>query len=525
MTKKYKQIMLVTAIIIGAINITPIFSAVQSDIDNNFVVYSNQLKMSLTDDEYVIDYTKQTFNEQLGIVDSTDDITSDQQVIRAMSNSEYPITPGDIFVLTYKASNELVTYNVQIDGKYNLDIPGFDTLNVKGFNFSQLKAAIIDLIEQYYPYATTRLFLNSTGNFIVTVKGEVSSTTEISCWGLSRLSDVTTVATKYASSRAVKVTSKDGSVKTYDLYAALKKGDLTQNPLMKSGDVVTFEKASRIITIDGEVYQPGTYQLVKGENLTDLIEDYAGGFLNSADKSKINISRYSSETGKFENLEESFDSNLSLLNQDTVTVNSVRKVYNSIAVEGAITSNSNVNSNTSSTILGMAAGKLIYYFIPGERLSQAVEGISSRFTSSSDLENSYIIRDGKKIKVNIQQLLNGDLSQDVILLPSDTLLIPFDQKFVNVQGAVNNASSYAYAPDKTVNYYIALSGGVTDYATGTIKVFDKNGNRVDSDDFVPSESTIVVVKSNFAKNLSTTVTIIGLVYTTTLIVENIQSIF
>jgi protein involved in polysaccharide export with SLBB domain len=524
MSKKYNKIMLI-AVIFAAINVAPVFSAILADLDNNFVVYSDQIKMSVTSSDELIDLTKQTFNEQLGIIDTTNNVAFDMQVMRAMSNSDYPITPGDIFLLTYKASNEIVTYNVQIDGQYNLDIPGFDTLNVKGFNFSQLKSAIVDLIGQYYPFATTRLFLNSTGNFTVTVKGEVLSTTEVSCWGLSRLSDVTGVATQYASSRAVNVKSKDGKVKIYDLYAALKEGDLSQNPLMKSGDVVTLIKATRIVTIDGEVYKPGTYQLKNGENLTNLIEDYAGGLLNSADKSKLSVSRYNLETGNYQNIEQSFDGDLSLINQDFINVNSVRAFYNSISVEGAITANSNATSNTSSTILGMATGKLIYYFAPGEHISQALSGISSRFTSSSDLKNSYIIRDGKKYKVNLQNLLNGDLSQDIILQPSDTLLIPFDQKFVNVQGAVNKASSYAYAPDKTVNYYIALSGGVTENATGSIKLFNKDGNRLDGDELVPSESTIVVVKSSFQRNLTTTVTIIGLVATTFAIVDSLESIF
>jgi protein involved in polysaccharide export with SLBB domain len=524
MSKKYNQIILI-AVIFATINIGPIYSAVQTAEKNNFVIYSDQIKMSMTSDDEMVDFTKQSFNGQLGIIDSIDAISSDMQVIRAMSNSDYPITPGDIFILTYKASNENVSYNVQIDGQYNLDIPGFDALNVRGFNFSQLKKAIVELIGQYYPFATTRLFLTSTGNFTVTVKGEVSSTTELSCWGLSRLSDVTGVATQYASSREVKVESKNGIINTYDLYAALKEGDLSQNPLMKSGDIVTLLKASRIVTIDGEVYKPGTYQLKSGENLTNLIEDYAGGLLNSADKSKLNVLRYSMETGNYENIKENLDGDLNLINQDVVSVNSVRKVFNSISVEGAITSNSNINSNTSSTILGMATGKLIYYFMPGELLSHALDGLSSRFTSSSDLENSYIIREGKKINVDLQRLLYGDLSQDIILFASDTLLIPFDQKFVNVQGAVNKASSYAFAPDKTVNYYIALSGGESENATGTIKLYDKDGNRLDSDELVPSESTIVVVKSSFQKNLTTTVTIIGLVYTTTLIIDKLGSLF
>lgn len=524
--RKINKFALVGALIL--LNSLSVFALTQQTIEeNNFLVYSKQIQMTMTDPDVDQNLTDQSFNEQLGISDSIEDIDTSTQVIRAMSNSEYPITPGDIFSLSYKASNELMTFNIQVDGNYNLDIPGFDALNVEGFNFSQLKTAVVDLIEQYYPFSTARLYLTSTGNFTVTVKGEVESTTEIPCWGLSRLSDVTGIATKYASSRAIKIVRKDGSTHTYDLYAALKEGDLTQNPLLKSGDVVIISKASRIVTISGEVYKPGTYQLLNGENLNDLIADYAGGLLTSADKSKLTVSRYNNETGIFEQMKVTFDSDTEILNQDVVMVESVRKIYDSITVEGAISSvaNTNTNTNTTATILGAASGKLLYYFIPGEKLSLAVESISSRFTSSSDLKNSYIKRDGKRIDVDLLKLLSGDLSQDMTIMASDELVIPFDQKFVNVQGAVNKASSYAYTPDKTVNYYISLAGGETQYATGTIKLYDKNGNKLDSDSIVPSESTIVVVKSNFTTNLATTVTIVGLFYTTAELITEIQNIF
>ncbi|MGH4037119.1 MAG: SLBB domain-containing protein [Sphaerochaeta sp.] len=522
--RKINKFVLVGALVL--LNSLSVFALTQQTIEeNNFLVYSKQIQMTMTDPDVDQNLTNQSFNEQLGIVDSIADIDISTQVIRAMSNSEYPVTPGDIFSLSYKASNELITFNVQVDGNYNLDIPGFDAINVKGFNFFQLKTAVVDLIEQYYPFSTARLYLTSTGNFTVTVKGEVESTTEIPCWGLSRLSDVTGIATKYASSRAIKIVSKDGISHTYDLYAALKEGDLTQNPLLKSGDVVIIPKASRIVTISGEVYRPGTYQLLNGENLNDLIVDYAGGLLTSADKSKLTVSRYNNETGIYDQKKVQFDSDTEILNQDVVMVESVRKIYDSITVEGAISSAANTNTNTTATILGAASGKLLYYFVPGEKLSLAVESISSRFTSSSDLKNSYIKRDGKRIDVDLLKLLSGDLSQDMSIMASDELVIPFDQKFVNVQGAVTKASSYAYTPDKTVNYYISLAGGETQYATGTIKLYDKNGNKLDNDSIVPSESTIVVVKSNFTTNLATTATIVGLIYTTAELINEIQDIF
>lgn len=72
---------------------------------------------------------------------------------------------------------------------------------------------------------------------------------------------------------------------------------------------------------------------------------------------------------------------------------------------------------------------------------------------------------------------------------------------------------FAYVPDKTANYYIALAGGLSDDASypASVKVYDRDGKRADGDAPVMPESTIVVAKNTFVKDIAPTVAIIGLV--------------
>jgi protein involved in polysaccharide export with SLBB domain len=510
-------------IILALISISPAFSANQDILANDFAIYSDRLSQSFSYEE-PIDYSSASFVEQLGINLDLLDIDSDIQIARALSNSDYPITPGDVYVISYKVSDELINYSIKVNGDYTFKIPGFDSINTKGYTLAKLKKQVEDLIQQYYAFSNPQFSLYTVGNFTVTLKGEVTSTVEVSAWGLSRLSDVVAPATKYASSRSIEIQSKDGSINTYDLFAALKLGDLTQNPLLKSGDIITFKKAKRIVTLSGDVYKPGVYQLLDGDNLDTLLYTYAGGLLKSGDSENISVSRFEEDRSYKQIILDGKDT-IALENEDVITVPSYKRIYNSLSVVGAISSTDNSNSNLRTNIIGMSSGKIIYYFAEGERLSSLVEKISSRFNSSSDLNNSYILRGDKRINVNLQLLLNGDLSQDQIIMPSDTLLIPFDQKFVNVQGAVDRSSSYAYAPDKTVDYYIALAGGLTEYATGSIKIYDKDGNKLDKNSLVPSESTIVVDKSDFQRNFATTVAVVGLVSTTVTIIYNLVQIY
>lgn len=516
MINKNKTLMLIWLTLISIVPVYSVTQTTQTVSTNDFAIYSDRLSQGLRTEES-IDFSNQSFVEQLGINIETINIDPEVQLARALSNSSYPVTPGDIYAITFKESDELISYKIQVNGDYSFDIPRFDSIDTKGYTLSALKKHVENLIQQYYAFSNPRFSLYSTGNFTVTVKGEVASTVEVPVWGLSRLSDVVETATKYADSRCIRVESEDGTVKNYDLFAALKLGDLAQNPLLKSGDVITLQKAKRIVTLSGDVYKPGVYQLLDSDNLNTVLNTYAGGLLSSADKDKIIISRFSDDN-KYKQILINEKNDIKLKNEDIINVPQYRRVYNSLTVIGAISSTDNSNNNQKTNIIGMSSGKLIYYFAEGEKLSNLVEKISSRFNSSSDLVNSYILRGNKRINVNLQLLLNGDLSQDQIIKPSDTLLIPFDQKFVNVQGAVDRGSSYAYAPDKTVEYYIALAGGVTEYANGSIKVYDKDGNLLNNDSFVPSESTIKVEKSDFQRNLTTTVAVVGLISTAVTIV-------
>lgn len=519
MIRRKSQKFLFILIYCVIINIS-IFS-ISYDINNNdFVIYSNLISKNLNS-KNLIDYSNQSFMDQLGIDKSSIIFSNDVKLARAISNSNYPVSPGDVFNITYKESDKIIDYDIKVTGDYSLHIPGFEIINTYGYTFPELKQYVIDLIKQYYAFSVPQFSLVSVGNFSVTLRGEVESTKEVYAWGLSRLSDVVDGAKNYADYRSIEIKSSSGEVKTYDLFAALKFGDLTQNPLLKSDDLITLKKAKRIVIIDGEVYNPGIYQLLDSDDYDSVIQKYAGGLLQSANKNEISVYNYD-ENGNYEKVILSNTNSYKLKNNDLINVPSISKVNQSLSVIGAISYSDNENPNLKTNLIGMSSGKIIYYFLPGEKLSSLVERISPRFNSSSDLVHSYVLRNNKRINVDIQSLLNGDLSNDLTLMPSDTIIIPFDQKFVNVQGAVDRSSSYAYAPDKRVDYYIALAGGLNDYATGKIEVVDKDGNILSNDMFIPSEATIKVEKSDFQQNLMTTVAVVGLVSTVVTIIYNIS---
>jgi protein involved in polysaccharide export with SLBB domain len=461
-----------------------------------------------------------TFSEQLGLSTTVQTFSGtatelQQRILMAVSDVSYPITPGDTFRLSYTDSVNRIVTDLQVDSNYTVDIPAMGTIDAKGMTLPQLKEKIFALVGTYFAFSNPQLTMTGTGSFFVTVKGEVNSTGSYPAWGLSRLSSVVSDATNFASSRDVVVKSLDGTERQYDLYRALRKGDLTQDPLLKAGDVVTVGRADRIVTLSGRVFRPGTYQLLSGENLKDLVTTYGGGLMPGADIQRIRVQRFDNDISQW-NAEyvDLLQSDSSLVSYDQVVVDSIEQTTGSVTVEGAIRSDEAYDATTSTAIAGQASGRIFYQFYPGETLQQMVRSLQVRLMTSSDYEHASFIRNGKKQMLNLRGMLSGtDATEPLVLQTNDQLIIPFAQRFVTVTGAVTRPGTYAYVPDKTADYYIALAGGVTTdaYKPISVSVTDGSGNKMRSDSIVGKEYSVKVKENTFVKDLAPTVAVIGLV--------------
>lgn len=471
-----------------------------------------------------------SFSNQLGIsgdtsVDQDGDVIAKQRILMAISNVSYPVTPGDSFRLLYTDGVNRVTMDLQVDGTYHVDIPAMGTIDASKMTFPQLKEKICSLVGTYYSYANPQLSLIGTGSFYVTVKGEVASTDSYPAWGLSRLSSVVSSATNYASSRDVMVTSLDGTSRKYDLYKALREGDLSQDPFLKAGDVVTIGKAERIVTLSGKVFRPGTYQLLKGEDLKDLVTVYGGGLMPGADIQHVRVQRFDTNTSQWNaTYVDLLENDSPLSPYDQIVVDPVAETGKTVTIEGAIRSDEAYDPTTTTAIVGQVSGRIFYQFYPGETLQQMMRTVQSRLMTSSDFEHAYLVRDGKKTMIDLRGMLSGaDRGESLVLQADDQLTIPFAQRFVSVSGAVARPGTYAYVPDKTTEYYLAIAGGATAdaYKPITVSVTAADGAKVAGDSIVGQEYSIRVKENTFVKDLAPAVAIVGLVGTMASILYNL----
>lgn len=95
------------------------------------------------------------------------------------------------------------------------------------------------------------------------------------------------------------------------------------------------------------------------------------------------------------------------------------------------------------------------------RLLSALSQVT--FPREVDLRETYIVRGDIIIPVDLKRLLeDGDMTQNVILEPADTIVVPSPTKQVSILGEVNLPGRYKVDRRTTVLDAIAVAGGIKD---------------------------------------------------------------
>jgi protein involved in polysaccharide export with SLBB domain len=85
------------------------------------------------------------------------------------------------------------------------------------------------------------------------------------------------------------------------------------------------------------------------------------------------------------------------------------------------------------------------------------------------------------------------------LEPNDTLVIPFQQYFVTVAGAVVNPGRYPYIPDRNWEYYIAMAGGFkkNENTFKKVRIWGIEGQEMNKNSIISPEAVINAETNSF----------------------------
>jgi len=421
-----------------------------------------------------------------------------RNIMLARSSADYLVTPGDVYTLAYAAGATAVSYIISVDTSYRIRVSNLGIVNGAGKTFMQLKNEVETIVANNYPLSGVQLVLTQPSVFNVFITGEVRVAGEVSTWALSRLSSLAgRNSTAFTSIRDVSVRSTNGQTRTYDLFKAQRLGERSQDPYLRPGDVITFNRVKRVVIVNGAVERPGAYQLMDGENLIELINFYGSGFTIVADRTRLEIVRIvnSKEISgdKIFLTENDLVENFALENQDIVSVLPITQLMPVMFVEGAV-GRTGASEDTGSS------NRFTVRFNIGETYASLVRRNIGWFTEVSDTQNAYLLRKNERIPINLNlALYDASYRGELFVEEDDLLIIPFRQYFVTVAGAVENPGRFPYIPDRDWEYYIGLAGGFIPNRNvrNVITIVDFTGERLNKTDIITPETTITAETNHF----------------------------
>ncbi len=126
------------------------------------------------------------------------------------------------------------------------------------------------------------------------------------------------------------------------------------------------------------------------------------------------------------------------------------------------------------------------------------------FTEQADLHNSYLLRNGKKLELNIHDLVNsGDFSQNIWLQQDDLVYIAdnFDKR-INIMGEVQKPQVITFHEGMTVLDAILTAEGLTDVARPrSTQVYRKSSSGSKAIQKIQVELDKVIFDGDLSKNL------------------------
>ncbi len=396
----------------------------------------------------------------------------------AVSSIEYPVTPSDIYRLTYRQpSGDVLTRDIQVGGDCMIDLGLFGQIDARGMPFIKLKRRVESLVAASYSRSYPSISIAGIGVFRVSIEGGFSRLAYVTAWGLTKVSDVLEAAgMKGASLRNIELLRRDNPKQRYDALMARSGARTELDPLVKPGDVLSLYPSGRCVHLAGEVRRTGDYELLPGEGLRELIELFGGGATPSAELSRVRIVRLgpSGLVAEYEALPSAYATVRDLGDCLSVSLTSMADPPPVVWFEGAVLSarpdsrgeqvsgrGPGRSGESMPAVNNDMAARISCPIIDGQLLSETLIGVRDRLSTMADLSSATLVRsNGQSSAVDLLRLLSSRaVESDIALHDNDRILIPTLVATVSVTGAAITPGTFPFQPGRPAPYYIGLAGG------------------------------------------------------------------
>lgn len=407
--------------------------------------------------------------------------------LRIPTPKNYILGPDDeILIDIWGFSQQSYTLKISTEGLIRIDKVG--PVNVSGLTIEQASARILGRLSQIYvgmkganPNTFAQVSLGNIKSIKVTLLGEV---TKPGSYTLSSLSTIFNAL--YASGgpaengsfRQIELIRNSKIVAKLDVYDFLLRGDQRKNIGLQDQDIIKVRNYDVRVEIDGEIKNPGIFEMLPGESLQDLIQ-FAGNFTNQAYTFRIKVKSITPRERKVSDIEQSLFAEYEPKKGDQFTVAPILERFeNRVTISGAV----------------YRPGEFaIYEGLSVKKLIENAEGLQGdAFLSRASITRLRDDLSEEIIAFDLAKLLKGEIT-DIPLQREDKVLISsiYDLKenyYFNIFGEVQKPGKYNFASGLSLEDAIVQAGGFTEASsTSKVEISRRIKNSADADGGVVSK--------------------------------------
>lgn len=380
--------------------------------------------------------------------------------LRIATPINYQIGPDDRLEISVYGVQE-VAHSLNVSSEGAIYIPNVGQIKVGGMSIEAATAKIKgDMQRTAYPtLANGGSKLSVTIGSIRSIRVTIIGSNKPGNYTLPSLSTVFNALflcggpSQFGSFREIELIRNNKLFKTIDLYRFLVNGDQSDNVNLKDNDVIRIPAYKDRVEISGYVKRAGIFEILPGENFSDLLK-FASGFSDSAYRASVKVTQFTEKELQVKDiLAKEFDTYLPKAGDFYVVDKLLGRYVNRVTIAGAVFRGGGFELTT-----GMTLADLI----------KKADGIrEDAYTDRGQIIRLQSDLTKEVLSFNVKNVLNG--SEQISLKREDSVVIKSifdlrDEYYVSVQGEVRNPGFYNYGNNLSLKDLIVQAGGLADGA-------------------------------------------------------------
>jgi len=392
---------------------------------------------------------------------------------------DYVLGPQDVLIVDlWGATQQYLELEVSPEGTIRPN--NLNPIYVNGLTIEKASEKIIARLSEINsglkslngepPTIFSQVSLGNIRTINVNVVGEVSRP---SLYALPSLATVYTALhaaggpTEIGTFRDIRLVRNNKLISSVDVYPFLTDGIRSGDMTLKNGDVIIVRPLRTQVELEGEVRRPGLFELKENEKFEDLL-DYAGGFNNTAFKSRVTVKRSGEREREIIDVESEEFKKFTPNDGDLFEVSGILDRFsNRVIVNGAV----------------LREGE--YQLTDGLTVKQLIEKADG-LRGDAYRTRATIYRTGEDfsqftLPFDLGALMSGS-QPDIPLLREDVVRITSiydlrEEFIVSISGEVQEEGVWPFFKQMTVKDLIVLAKGLRESASGAlVEISRRNKN-------------------------------------------------